>query len=101
MSLTLTLHAQCELLKLTPGDMVVDIGYSTIGILINRIRRTTIQDDDIYFWIVHWDKSNQTELPYSTTDGMSAVSAIVEESGLKISIIIGLYELFSVNDSGD
>jgi hypothetical protein len=48
-----------------------------------------MQDDDVYFWIIHWTKES---------DNMVPMTLQMEEDGLKISIVVGLYDLFSSSD---
>ena len=72
---------------LSIGDMIVDIASNNVGILVNRDRRISIEDDDVYFWTIHWTRE-------TINDAYSPVSIQMEEEGLKISIVIGLYDLF-------
>jgi len=88
----LSLRDECELITLTPGDMVVDISCNNVGILIDRKRRISIQEDDVYFWTIHWTKE-------SVGDIINPMVIQMEEEGLKISIVVGLYELFASDDS--
>ena len=82
---------ECELLKLAPGDMIVDVACNNVGILVERVRRISMQDDDVYFWTIHWMKESYK--------GKTAPMSIqMEEEGLKISIVIGLYDLFTPSD---
>ena len=83
---------ECELLMLSPGDMIVDISCNNVGILVGRERRISIQDDDVYFWAIHWTKESPQDL-------LAPITLQMEEEGLKISIVIGLYDLFTSVDS--
>lgn len=83
------LREESERIKLIPGDMIVDIACNNVGILIDRVRRISIMDDDVYFWVIHWSKES---------DSMSPMTLQMEEEGLKISIVVGLYDLFSSSD---
>jgi len=83
------LREESERIKLVPGDMIVDIASNNVGILIERVRRISMQDDDVYFWIIHWTKES---------DNMVPMTLQMEEDGLKISIVVGLYDLFSSSD---
>ena len=80
------LRDESERIKLYPGDMIVDITCNNVGILVDRVRRISIQDDDVYFWTIHWSKELEQVTPMTLQ---------MEEEGLKISIVIGLYDLFS------
>jgi len=83
------LREESERIKLVPGDMIVDITCNNVGILVERVRRISIQDDDVYFWMIHWSKEREQ---------VSPMTLQMEEEGLKISIVVGLYDLFSSGD---
>ena len=85
-----TFREECELLTLEPGDMIVDVSCNNVGILVDRDRRISIQDDDVYFWAIHWSKETVRDTPMKIQ---------MEEEGLKISIVIGLYDLFTSDDA--
>ena len=72
-----------------PGDLIVDITCNNVGILVERVRRISIQEDDVYFWTIHWSKEYEQLTPMTLQ---------MEEEGLKISIVVGLYDLFSSDD---
>ena len=76
---------------LSPGDMVIDIISNQYGLLIERERRISMTDDDVYFWKVTWS-NNMSELDSS----YSASPIYIEEEGLKLSILIGFYDLYQV-----
>jgi len=86
-----TLREECEQMKLTIGDLIVDTGCGNVGILVDHVRRISIEDDDVYFWTIHWTK----ETGY---DSYAPVAIQMEEEGLKISIVVGLYDLFRTSD---
>jgi hypothetical protein len=82
---------QAKHLILSPGDMVIDIISNQYGLLVTRERRISITEDDVYFWKVTWS-SNMSEL-----DPRKVPSPIyIEEEGLKLSILIGFYDLYQV-----
>ena len=83
------LREESERIKLYPGDMIVDITCNNVGILVERVRRISIQEDDVYFWTIHWSKEYEKLTPMTLQ---------MEEEGLKISIVVGLYVLFSSDD---
>jgi len=78
---------------LAPGDMIVDVACNNVGILIECDRRISIEDDDVYFWTIHWTKE-----AYNGNDKLTPMTIQMEEEGLKISIVIGLYDLFASDD---
>ena len=71
--------------------MIVDTSCNNVGILVECVRRISIQEDDVYFWTIHWMREAPTESAKPMTIQM-------EEEGLKISIVIGLYDLFASDD---
>jgi len=74
--------------------MIVDTSCNNVGILVGRIRRISIEEDDLYFWTIHWMREAFAESTMPMTIQM-------EEEGLKISIVVGLYDLFSIEDESD
>lgn len=76
------LREQSSYVKLSIGDLIVDVRTGSKGFLARRERRIDITHDDIYVWHITWfHKSekydNYNELPF------------MEEEGLKMSIVIG------------
>ena len=90
--MTNTLREECEQMKLTIGDLIVDTGCGNVGILVDYVRRISIQDDDVYFWTIHWSKE-------VGNDSYAPVAIQIEEDGLRLSIVVGLYDLFRTSDS--
>jgi hypothetical protein len=90
--MTSTLREDCELITLNVGDLIVDTGCGNVGILVNCVRRISIQDDDVYFWTIHWSKE-------VGNDSYAPVAIQIEEDGLRLSIVVGLYDLFRTSDS--
>jgi hypothetical protein len=85
-----SLRDECELLVLRPGDMIVDTTINNAGILVECERRISMLDDDVYFWTVHWAREpGEERMPFALQ---------IEEEGLKISIVVGLYDLFRAGD---
>jgi hypothetical protein len=78
---------------LSVGDLLVDNVSSRIGVLVKRDRRISIEDDDIYVWMVYWSKETVGDLIVYGADLQESNLAVLEEEGLKISIIIDYYEL--------
>ena len=71
--------------------MVIDIVSNHYGLLIGRERRISYTDDDVYFWKVTWS-SNMSDM-----DITNAPNPIyIEEEGLKLSILIGFYDLYQI-----
>ena len=86
------LRAETSRVILSVGDIIIDTTTSQIGILTERKRYIDMVEDDIYIWEVKWinnkAKDNYVEAP---------VSPIMEEEGLKLSIVIGVYHWQSIN----
>tara|TARA_B100001094_G_scaffold232432_1_gene227290 strand:+ start:1125 stop:1397 length:273 start_codon:yes stop_codon:yes gene_type:complete len=76
---------------LSPGDMIIDVISNQYGLLIERERRISYVDDDVYFWKVTWS-TNMSELNASYPSS----PIYIEEEGLKLSILIGFYDLYQV-----
>ena len=87
-----SLRHECERLTLKCGDMIIDTTCNNVGILVERIRRIHMENDDVYFWSIVWSEEPQS--------GSGAPMTLqMEEEGLKLSIAIGLYDLFCPEDN--
>ena len=74
------------------GDMIYDIRTKSRGFLRQRERKIDIIEDDIYVWSIFWfSQDEQSE--YNNLEFM-------EEEGLRLSIVIGTIELFSIKQGG-
>ena len=86
------LRAETSRVILSIGDIIVDTAGSQIGILTERKRYIDMVEDDIYIWEVKWinkiAKDNYVDPP---------APPIMEEEGLKLSIVIGVYYLQSID----
>jgi hypothetical protein len=80
---------QANYIILSPGDMIIDIVSNQYGLLVVRERRISFTDDDVYFWHVKWSTSM---FDLEATDVPSPI--YIEEEGLKLSILIGFYDLY-------
>ena len=80
-------------LHLSVGDLLIDNVSGRVGVLVKRERKISIEDDDIYVWMVYWSKETVGDLIVYGTDLQESSLAALEEEGLKISIIIDYYEL--------
>ena len=82
-------HSRAKHVILSVGDMIHDLVSNRSAILVQRIRRIDIVEDDIYWWKVNWITSaDDTEVPLSDH---------IEEQGLKLSIVVGLTEWHSID----
>ena len=80
------LRAETSRVILSIGDIIVDTITNQIGILTERKRYIDMVEDDVYIWEVKWinkiSKDNYVDAP---------IPPIMEEEGLKLSIVIGVY----------
>ena len=59
-------HSRAKHVILSVGDMIHDLVSNRSAILVQRIRRIDIVEDDIYWWEVNWITSAEdTEVPLS------------------------------------
>ena len=76
--------------KLNAGDMIIDSVTGQIGLLLNHDRRISATSDDVYFWYVKWSSDMHSK------DPVEVINPIwIEEEGLKLSILVGFYNLHS------
>lgn len=74
------------------GDIIIDTIGKHTGVLVNKSRHIDMVEDDIYIWEIKWNDNIILENPFDTP-----MSSILEEEGLKLSIVVGLYEWHSVS----
>jgi len=79
---------QADKVILNTGDIVIDIVNKQVGVLVSRERRISIEEDDLYFWHVNWT-SNDMDLTVAPN------RIWMEENSLKLSIIVGFYDLYT------
>jgi hypothetical protein len=70
------------------GDMIFDMRTKSRGFLTKRERRIFLEDE-VYIWNIYWFYQNK-DIQFNNVDFM-------EEEGLKLSILIGTMELYSIN----
>jgi len=80
-----SLKEHIDLINLNIGDIIVDTDNGDVGILTKKNRRIDMIEDDIFIWNVKWSGSVEIE----RVD-------ILEEEGLKLSIVVGAYDWHSV-----
>ena len=73
------------------GDMIYDIRTKSKGFLRKRERKIDIVEDDIFIWTIAW--FSHLEKEFNNLD-------FIEEEGLKMSIVIGTIELYSITQGG-
>jgi len=75
------------------GDIIVDHFTGYVGVLIWRESRIDMFKDDVYFWEIKWTKQ------FHKRKGQQIeVVGALEEKVLKLSILIGTIELYSVKE---
>ena len=85
------LRDQAEHVILHVGDMIYDVRTKSRGFLRKRVRKIDIIEDDIFVWSVIW--FSHLEKEFNNLD-------FIEEEGLKMSIVIGTIELYSITQGG-
>ena len=82
------IYKECEVLCLKSGDLLIDPVNNSVGVLYKRTCFASEKpcSEDMYLWSVHWTKMEDTIM-------LLDITSQIEEYGLKMSIIIGLYDL--------
>ncbi len=73
------------------GDLIVDETTGFVALLIERERRIDMIYDDMYFWHVKWIKNIDR---YAEDPTNVPMSTIIEEEGMKLSIVVGMLTLY-------
>ena len=81
---------------LSIGDIIIDTfsGYS--GMLVRRDHRIDMLNDDLYFWEVKW-MTNIERNDLSPNRARIPLSNLLEEEGIKLSIVVGAMKWHSIN----
>ena len=81
---------------LSVGDIIIDTfsGYS--GMLVKRNHRIDMMDDDMYFWEIKW-MTNVVREDLNPSHTRIRLGDILEEEGIKLSIVVGAMEWHSIN----
>lgn len=81
-------NAQIEHVILCTGDMIIDAITGYYGVLLERVKKEVDceVESNIYFWRVKWSYNQNDYRDAPNPDWM-------EESGLKMSILVGFYDL--------
>tara|TARA_R110002126_G_C10207745_1_gene477664 strand:- start:165 stop:473 length:309 start_codon:yes stop_codon:yes gene_type:complete len=86
------LRESIECVILNIGDIVVDNLGGHIGILVKRCHHIDMIEDDVYVWEVKWI-NNVVREQYAE----NPMGSLLEEEGLKLSIVVGTYEWHSID----
>jgi hypothetical protein len=81
------LRERAKKIILSKGDIIIDSYNNSVGVLLNYVHRVDIEHDDLYFWEIAWTAGDN-----NLSDLEEKGKFYLEEEGLKLSIIIGLYE---------
>lgn len=77
---------------LCSGDMIVDCISGHYAVLVERVKKDVGYEveSNIYFWRVKWSYNidDYRDVPHPNW---------MEEDGLKMSIVVGFYDLYSQN----
>ena len=87
-------HDEIEKIILNIGDIIVDHLTGYVGVLSVRDRHMDMIKDDVYFWEIRWS----TALFKRDKSKPLQVSGYIKEETLKLSILIGTVELYSVKE---
>ena len=90
------LQEKLECVTLSVGDIIIDTFSGFTGMLIKRERRIDMIDDDMYFWHIKW-MTNIVRDDLKPNHARIRLSAVLEEEGLKLSIVVGAIEWHSIN----
>ena len=88
------LQTRLDSVILNVGDIIIDIYSGYTGMLIRREHRIDIAEDDIYFWEVKWMTNAEKK---SLNLNRIPLSDILEEEGIKLSIVVGALKWHSIN----
>jgi hypothetical protein len=88
------LQTRLDSVILSVGDIIIDTfsGYS--GMLVRRNHRIDMLDDDLYFWEVKWMMNVERK---NFDPSRIPLSHILEEEGIKLSIVVGAMNWHSIN----
>ena len=81
---------------LSVGDIIIDVfsGYS--GMLVKREHRIDMMNDDMYYWEIKW-MTNVERDDLKPNHSRIRLNDILEEEGIKLSIVVGAMEWHSIN----
>ena len=90
------LQERLDSVILSVGDIIIDTfsGYS--GMLVKRNHRIDMMDDDMYFWEIKW-MTNVVREDLNPSHTRIRLGDILEEEGIKLSIVVGAMEWHSIN----
>jgi len=81
---------------LSVGDIIIDTFSGYTGMLVKRNHRIDMMDDDMYFWEIKW-MTNVVREDLKPNHTRIRLGDILEEEGIKLSIVVGAMEWHSIN----
>ena len=90
------LQEKLKHVTLNTGDIIIDTFSGFTGMLIKRERRIDMMNDDMYFWEIKWMTNVQRD-DLKPNHSRIRLSDVLEEEGLKLSIVVGAIEWHSIN----
>ena len=90
------LQERLESVILSVGDIIIDTFSGYTGMLVKRERRIDMLEDDMYFWEIKW-MTNVERTDLNPNHARIRLSDVLEEEGLKLSIVVGAMEWHSIN----
>jgi hypothetical protein len=90
------LQEKLECVTLNVGDIIIDTFSGFTGMLVKRERRIDMIDDDMYFWHIKW-MTNVERDDLKPNHARIRLSDVLEEEGLRLSIVVGAIEWHSIN----
>ena len=90
------LQERLKSVTLSVGDIIIDTFSGYTGMLVKRNRRIDILEDDMYFWEIKW-MTNVERDDLKPNHSRIRLSDLLEEEGIKLSIVVGAMEWHSIN----
>ena len=90
------LQEKLEHVTLSVGDIIIDTFSGYTGMLVKRDRRIDMINDDMYFWEIKW-MTNVERDDLKPNHARIRLSDLLEEEGIKLSIVVGAMEWHSIN----
>ena len=92
----LGIQKELDTIDLNTGDIIVDHFTGYVGVLMLQYLREGVIEDNIYSWEIMWirkiHKRNRKQIQITGT---------LEEDILKLSILVGAIELYSVKEENE
>ena len=90
------LQERLESVTLSVGDIIIDTFSGFTGMLVKRERRIDMMQDDMYFWEIKW-MTNVERNDLKPNHARIRLSDVLEEEGIRLSIVVGAMEWHSIN----